>query len=128
MLTSGNSVGRAYKVVVGEVCDVSGLNTKILEGLGLGVNDLVHELALDLVGRESVPPERIVKHTSNRLEESLGDVQVSALLEDFLINKFGDLPHGVLLRSIQFEGLSGSAVVVEHLLQCRADIDGLGRH
>jgi hypothetical protein len=30
-----------------------------------------------------------------------------------------------LLRPVKFEGLAGGRVVVQHLFQCRADIDGL---
>lgn len=39
-----------HQVVVGEVDNVTRLNTKILEGLGLRVNDLVQVLSLNLIG------------------------------------------------------------------------------
>lgn len=39
-----------YQVVVGEVDNVTRLNTEILKGLGLRVNDLVQVLSLNLIG------------------------------------------------------------------------------
>merc|ERR1712054_183956 len=46
---------KSLQIVVCKVSNVAGHNVQILKGLGLGVNDLVQELALDLVGRDRRP-------------------------------------------------------------------------
>lgn len=114
-----------YQVVVGEVGDIDGLHAEILERLGLRVNDLVHELTLNLIGGQGVPPEGLVQDTSDGLENGLGNVDVSTLLEDFLVHKLSDLGHAVLLRSVQLVGLASSGVVVKQLLESGTNINGL---
>lgn len=39
----------AYQVMVGEVSNVTGLNTKVLESLGLRINGLVNKFPLYLI-------------------------------------------------------------------------------
>lgn len=111
--------------MVGEVGDVNGLHAEILECLGLRVDDLVHELTLNLISGQGVPPQGLVQDTSDGLENSLGNVDVSALLEDFLVHKLSNLSHAVLLGSVQFVGLASGGVVVKQLLESGTNVDGL---
>lgn len=117
---------QAYQIVVGEVGDIRRLHAEILEGLGLGVDHLIHKLTLDLVGREGVPPEIAVEKTSDGLQEGLGNVDVSSLLEDLLVNHGSNLGQAVLLGSVELKGLTSGTVIVENSLQSSANIDRLG--
>lgn len=119
--------GITYQVVVGEVGNVARFDTKVLECLGLRIDDLINELALDLIGRQRVPPKSLVKHTGDGLENSLWNVEMSPLLKDFLVYHLGDLCHAILLGTVELKGLAGSRVVVQHLLKCHTDINGLHR-
>jgi len=135
MLTGGTGAGngvskiqstgerkRTYQIVVGPLADIGGLHAQVLEGLGRRVNDLIVELAFDLVARKAgVPPEDAVDELSQGLQDRLGQVDVPALLVDFAIDQLGDLGHRVLAGAVQFEGLAGRAVVVEHALEGLAD-------
>lgn len=117
------SVCHAYQVVIGEVGNVTRLNAEVLEGLGFRIDDLIHEFSLDLICRHCVPPESLVENLSNGLQHRLGDIEMSALLEDFLVNKVCNLSHAVLLRSVELKGLSSGGVIIEHLLKSGTDID-----
>lgn len=112
--------------MVGEVRNVARLDAQVPEGLGFGVNDLVHELALDLVGRESVPPQCTVKKAGHGLQDSLGYVDMASLLENLLIHKGGDLGQRILLGTVQLVRLANRRLVVQHLFQGCSHIDGLG--
>ncbi len=116
-----------HQVVISPLADVGGLDAQVLERLGGLVDDLVVELALDLVGRHDVPPEEAVEQAGGGLQDALGDVDVAAALEDFAVDQLGDLGCRVVLGAVQFEGLRGRLVVVEHLLERLTDVDGLGR-
>ena len=110
----------------GQVGQIGGLvHTQVLEGLGCRVNHLVNELALHLVGGQGVPPQELVDVVGVGLEEGLRDVDVTALLDDFTVDQLGDFGGGVVLGAVQLEGLSGSAVIVQHSLQSGTDINGL---
>lgn len=118
----------ALQVVEGQVGQIGGLlHAEVLEGLGCRVDDLVDELALHLVGGQSVPPQGLVDVVGEGLEKSLGDVDVTALLDDFTVDQLGDLGGGVVLGAVQLEGLAGGAVIVQHALQSGTDINGLDR-
>lgn len=118
----------ALQVVEGQVGQIGGLlHAEVLEGLGCRVDDLVDELALHLVGGQSVPPQGLIDVVGEGLEKSLGDVDVTALLDDFTVDQLGDLGGGVVLGTVQLEGLAGSAVIVQHALQSGTDINGLDR-
>lgn len=104
-----------YQVVVGKVGNVTRLNAEVLEGLCLRVNDLVNKFALNFVSRHAVPPERLVENPGNRLQHSLGDVDVSPLLKNLLVHHGRNLCHAVLLGAVQFKRLTCGGVVVEHL-------------
>lgn len=139
LLLTALTLGRRGKVVVGgttvslqvvegQVREVGNLvHAQILEGLGLGVNLLIDELALDLVGGHGVPPEVLVEVVGEGLEESLGHVNMGALLDDFTVHQFGNLGGGVVLGTVELEGLANGAVVVQHLLEGSTDINGLER-
>ena len=109
----------------GEVAQLSRLNSKILEGLGRLVNLLVYEFPLNLVGRYDRPPEVLVKVVSHGLENRLGQIQVTTVLDDFTVHKLRNLGHGVVLRAVELVGLTYSAVIVQHMLKSRTDIRGL---
>lgn len=118
----------ALQVVEGQVGQIGGLlHAQVLEGLGCRVNHLVHELALHLIGGQGVPPQELVHVVGEGLEDGLGDVDVTALLDDFTVDQLGDLGGGVVLGTVQLEGLAGGAVIVQHTLQSGTDIDGLDR-
>ena len=101
------------------------LHTQVFEGLGFWVDHLVDELALDLVGRQGVPPQVLVDVVGEGLEEGLGDVDVAALLDDFAVDQLGNLGGGVVLGAVKLVGLTGGAVVVQHALERATDINGL---
>merc|ERR1712054_320865 len=117
----------SLQIVVCKVSNVAGHNVQILKGLGLGVNDLVQELALDLVGRDRPPVEVLVEETSHGFQDGLGDVDVTALLVDLLVDHAGNLRELVLLGTVQLKGLRGRRVVVQHLLQGRTNVNGVNR-
>ena len=110
--------------MIGELANVTRGNSEILEGLGRGVNDLVVELALDLLARNiGGPPEHLVENSSEGLQDSLGKVDVPPLFVDLLVDQLGNLSHGVKLRSVKLERLRGSAVVERDLLEGLADVN-----
>lgn len=106
-----------------EISDVTRLNVEILECLGRRVNDLVVELALNLVGRHGVPPQEAVQNASQRLENSLGKIDVTALLVNLSIDHNGDLCQAVLLGAVELEGLTSRRVIVKHLLESGTNIN-----
>lgn len=61
------------------------LNSKIPEGLGSRIDLLVNKFALNFIGGQNRPPESLVQETGSGLEDPLGKVDVSAVLDDFLI-------------------------------------------
>ena len=101
------------------------LNAKILEGLRRRVDMLVDELPLNLIRRHGVPPDVLVEVVRDGLQQRLGNVEVSAVLDDLAVNQFGNLARRVFLWSVQLIGLAGGVVVVQHALETGADIDGL---
>ena len=118
----------SLQVVEGQIGQIGGLlHAEVLEGLSLRVDDLVNELALDLVGGQSVPPKVLVDVVGEGLEKGLGDVDVAALLDDFAVDELGNLGCGVVLGSVKLECLTGSAVIVQHALEGGTDINGLDR-
>lgn len=124
VIVGGTTV--TLQVVEGQVRQVGNLvHAEILEGLRRGVNLLVDELALDLIGRHGVPPEVLVEVVGEGFEDGLGDVYVGALLDDFTVHQLGDLRGGVVLRTVELEGLANGAVVVQHLLKGSTDVNGL---
>ena len=114
-----------YQVVVSMSCNVHWLNAEVLEGLGARVDDLVHELSNDLVSATDGPPEELVQEICKRAHDLVRNVDVPPGLEDFAVHHFLELSHLVLLWSVELVRLSGSAVVVEHLLESLADINGV---
>lgn len=139
LLLAALALGRRGKIVVGgttvtlqvvegQVRQIGNLvHAEILEGLGLGVDLLVDELALHLVGGHGVPPEVLVEVVGEGLENGLGDVDVSALLDDFTVHQLGDLRGGVVLGTVELESLTNRAVIVQHLLEGSTDVNGLER-
>lgn len=114
-----------YQVVIGPLADVARLHAQVLERLGGLVNDLVVELALDLVGGHDVPPDEAVEQPGGRLQERLGHVDVPAPLVDFAVDQLGDLGRRVVLGAEQLIGLGRRVVVVQHLLERLTDVDDL---
>jgi hypothetical protein len=108
-----------------ETCELGWFNSKILEGLGSWIDFLVNELALNLVGGENGPPESLVQEAGCRLENTLGEVDVAAVLDDFLINQLGDLCCRVVGWAVQLVGLGCGAVILEHDLQRLTHINSL---
>lgn len=118
-------MGQTYEVVEGEVGQVCRLDAEILERLCVGVDHLVDELALYLVGRHGRPPEELVQVKGKRLKHCLGQVDVAAVLDNFPVDNLGDLGSRVMLGSVKLEGLASSKVIVEHTLESTSDINSL---
>ena len=120
------STAVALQVMEGQVGQVGSLlHAQVLEGLGCGVDLLVEELAFHLVSGHGVPPEILVEVVGEGLEDGFGEVDVTALLDDFAVDQLGDLGGRVVLGSVQLECLTGGSVVVQHALQSGSDVDGL---
>lgn len=100
-------------------------HAQVGKGLRLSVNNLVDVLTLDLVSGHGVPPEILVEVEGKGLEESLGNVDAGALLDDLSVDKRGDLRTRVLLGAVELEGLTDGALVVQHALQSASDIGSL---
>lgn len=111
--------------MVCEVCNVRRLNIEVFEGLRRWVDDLVVEFALNLISRHGVPPQETVQQASQRLENSLGHIDVATLLVDFPVNHDSNFCQAILFGSVKLKGLTRGRVIVKHLLESRANIDGL---
>lgn len=48
-----------------------------------------------------------------------------AMLDDFFVDKLGDLSHGVVCRAVEFVGFGGGGVVFDHLVERLANVDSL---
>ncbi len=48
-----------------------------------------------------------------------------AMLDDFFVDKLGDLSHGVVCRAVEFVGFGGGGVVFDHLVERFANVDSL---
>lgn len=70
-----------------------------------------------------MPPNGLIECTSNGFENSLRNVDMSPLLENFLVDHFCDLRHAVLLGAVEFKSLANSRVIVQHLFQTSANVD-----
>lgn len=122
------STAVTLQVVEGQVGQIGSLlHAQILEGLGCGVDFLVEELALDLVRGHGVPPDVLVEVVGERLEDGLGDVDVTALLDNFAVDELGNLGGRVVLGSVKLVCLTGGGIVVQHALQSGSDVNGLDR-
>lgn len=115
----------ALEVLECQAAELDGLDVEVLECLGLGVNVLVDELALDLVLGVDGPPEELVGVLCDGLQEGLGDVDVAALLHGFPLDEVVELGHGVLCGAVQLVRLGGCCVVVQHRLERHGDVDGV---
>lgn len=104
---------------------INRLNAQVLEGLSIRVDHLVNELPLNLVRRDNGPPEQLVQVVRNRLQDRLGNVDVTAVLDDFTVNQLGNFGSRVVLGTVKFESLTSSGVIVKHTLQSIANIGGL---
>lgn len=80
-----------HQVVECETAELCGLDSKIFESLGSGVDLLVDELTLDLVGRQNGPPKSPIQQTCYWLEKTFWKVDVSSMLDNLLIYQLGDL-------------------------------------
>ena len=108
-----------------QVAKLSRLDSKVLECLCLFVNDLVNEFSFNLISGHSVPPEELVEVVGHWFQQALGNIDMTAMFDDFLVYEFGDLGSGVVLWTVQFIGLRSGIVVLEHDLQGPTDINGL---
>lgn len=95
-----------------EFGQLSGLDVEVLERLGGRVDVLVDKLPLNFVGAHGGPPEVLVQEMSSRLQDSLGNIDVAATLDDFAVDERGDFSGRVFLRAVQLKGRSGGGIVV----------------
>lgn len=105
--------------------EVSWLNPQVLEGLSSWVDVLVNEFSFDFVGGCDGPPEESVQPVSGRLHDDLWNVDMSALLDDFTVNKLGDFLGGVVLGAVELKGLSGGPFFLEHDFKGPANVNSL---
>lgn len=120
-----NQERKTYEIEIGERAELSRLNVQILERLGGRVNVLINELTLNLISRKSRPPQVFVEVVSSGLKNGLRNVDVAAMLDDFLVDNLGDLSSRVLLGTVKLECLRRGIVIVQHALKSSSDIDGL---
>lgn len=50
---------------------------------------------------------------------------MAAMLDDFFVDKLGDLGHGVVCGAVEFVGFGGGRVVFDHLIESFANVDSL---
>lgn len=125
ILSTCGEAGETYQIVIDVVANLTRLNAKVLEGLCSLINNLVVELTLNLISRANGPPKNLVEQSSHGLQDGLGDVNVSPLLEDFPVNQLRDFSCRVVLGAVELKGLGYGVVIVEDLLQSLANIDNL---
>lgn len=111
--------------MVCQITQLGRLDAQILERLGSLLNRLVERFLFELVGRHDGPPDDFVEVVEDRFEEGFGQVDVSSFFEDFPVDELGDLGHGVIRWTVEFEGLADRGVVVADFLESFTDIDGL---
>lgn len=80
-----------YQVVECKAAQFSWLHSKVLECLRGWINPLINEFSLNLIGRDDRPPESFVQEASGWLQDGFGEVDVTTVLDDFLVNQLGDL-------------------------------------
>lgn len=111
--------------MVCEVSEISRLDAQVLEGLCCGIDGLVEELAGDRVLAHGSVPQELVHQGCNRGHDLRRDVDVTSALQDFTLNELLDLCHLVLLGAVKLVCLTGSGVIVAHLLKSLADVNGV---
>lgn len=116
---------KTYHILVCELANITRLNSEVLEGFRVVINDLVNVLDFDLLLGQHRPPEQLVEKHGGRLKNLAGDVDMPTLREDLLVDHIRDLGHGTLLGSVELIRLRGGAVVVKHQLERVAHVDGL---
>jgi hypothetical protein len=106
------------------VVQLTGGDAKVRERLRGGINLLVNELALDIIGAVRRPPE-LVQGSSQRLRDSLGKVDARLLLQDHTVDQVRNLLLGVLSRTVKLKGCAGGVVVVGNGLEGAANVDNV---
>ena len=76
-----------------EFAKLSWFNFEVLECLRGTVDLLIDEFSLNFVGRNSWPPQHLVKHIGYWLEDALWNVDVPSVLDDLPIDQFANLRH-----------------------------------
>ena len=105
---------KTYQVMKRKTAQLRRLDAQIPKRLGARVNDLIDELALNLIWGESVPPENLVQHVRHGLEHDLWYVEMASLLDDFAVDELGDFGGGVVYGAVELVGLLGGGVVFDH--------------
>lgn len=113
--------------MVGVLADVLRLHAQILERLGLGVNDLVVHFTVQLLRRHRLPVEELVEDLVDRLQDMRRDVDVSALLEDFAINKSGNFSRRVVLGAIKLIRLASRGIIEANDFKSATDVNHMDR-
>ena len=116
-----------YQILESELCNVARLDAQVGKGLCPRVNNLIKMLPDDLIPARRWPPQQLVQNIAHRCHDLAGDVNVAAGLHDLLLNKLPDLRQGVPLGAEELVGLAGGRVIVQHLLECSANIDDVNR-
>ena len=105
--------------------EISRFNSQVLEGLRGRVDLLVNEFPFNFISRCDGPPEESVQPVSSRLHDSFWNVDVSALLDDFTVNKLGNLLGRVVLGTVELEGLGSGPFFHEHNFKSPTNINSL---
>lgn len=116
---------KTYEIEIGKTGDLSRLNVQVLESFGSRINVLINELAFNLVSGHGRPPQVFVKVVSSGLKNNLREIDVAAMLDNFLVDNLGKLSSRVLLGAIELKGLRSGVVIVQHALKSGSDINCL---
>ena len=109
----------------GQTAQLCRLNPQIFERLRRRINLLINKLPLYLIGRQNRPPKCSIQKTSYRFQNRLRQINVSTMLDDFLVDELGNLGCGVVLWAVELVGLRGGGVVLEHFFEGFAYVDCL---
>ena len=72
------------------------------------------------------PPQQFIDVVGEGLEETFGHVDVTAVVQDFAVDEFTYLSHGVIGWAVEFEGFAGGGVVHGDFVEGFTYVDDLG--
>jgi hypothetical protein len=110
-----------------QAAGISWLDIEVLEGFRCRVNLLINKFSFDFVGRGDRPPECLVEDAGHWLEDELRDIDMSAMLDNFPIHQLSNLCCGIILWAVEFVGLRGGIIILEHFFKALAHVDYLER-
>lgn len=91
---------------------LDGFDAQIPKSLGVGVDDLIDEFALDEVRVRARGPEEAGEQRRGGLADEFGDVEDGAFVQGFAAGDVVDFLHGVFRGAVELVGLGGGGVVL----------------